>query len=146
MVVANWSTINAASQVVGGVGVLSRDLCLSRSCFHLENNSMPRPSAPHLLPISSTPNGRASASTEHPGAGQYQEASERLQKLQPAGTTTAEIANELNNLLAVIIGNAELLKEVPDSPKLTRYMSDYILNAAERGADLAQRLQVLSRH
>ena len=106
---------------------------------------MPRPSAPHLLLISSTPTGRASDAPEHPGADEY-EASERLQKLQPAGSTTAEIANELNNLLAVIIGNAELLKEVPGSPKLTRYMSDYILNAAERGAELAQRLQVLSRH
>jgi signal transduction histidine kinase len=69
-----------------------------------------------------------------------------FQGLQPAGSTAAEIANELNNLLAVIIGNAELLKEVPDSPKLTRHMSDYILKAAERGATLAQRLQALSRH
>lgn len=107
---------------------------------------MPQSRAPHPLPTSSFSRGCAADAAGRESTSKCEEASERLQMLQPAGTATAEIANELNNLLAVIIGNAELLKEVPDSPKLTRYMSDYILNAAERGADLAQRLQVLSRH
>ena len=110
---------------------------------------MPQTRNPDLVRTNGGSGGSVSDAPECPGTVKQDDASADIvefQKLQPAGSTAAGIASELNNLLSVIIGNAELLNEAPDNPKLTRYLSDYILSAAERGATLAQRLQSLSRH
>jgi signal transduction histidine kinase len=76
------------------------------------------------------------------------QAEERLRQAQDmaaVGRLTAGIAHDFNNLLSSIIGNADLL--VPDfdaDPTLARRLA-MILQSAERGADLVQRLLGFTR-
>ena len=65
-----------------------------------------------------------------------------MQRLQAIGKLTGGVAHDFNNLLAVILGNAQLLEMVmgPDDESLRD-----IVAAAERGADLTQRLLAFSR-
>jgi PAS domain S-box-containing protein len=69
----------------------------------------------------------------------------QAQKMEAVGQLSGGIAHDFNNLLTVIIGNAELvadsLKARPDLKKL----ADSIVGAAERGAELTQRLLAFSR-
>ncbi len=66
----------------------------------------------------------------------------QAQKMEAVGQLTGGVAHDFNNILAVIVGNAELLgADVEGSdPKLQS-----ILRAALRGADLTQRLLAFSR-
>lgn len=63
------------------------------------------------------------------------------QKMNAVGQLTGGLAHDFNNLLAVIIGSLELTSpESPDAPRIAR-----ALKAAERGAQLTQRLLAFSR-
>ncbi len=76
---------------------------------------------------------------------QLKEAEQRLhqaQKMEAIGKLTGGIAHDVNNLLAVIQGNAELILDEEDQAE------DYvnaIVQATGRGADLTQRLLAFAR-
>ena len=66
----------------------------------------------------------------------------RAQRMEAIGQLTGGIAHDFNNLLAIILGNAELLQErVGAADKLTQSL----IRAANRGAELTQRLLAFSR-
>ncbi len=66
----------------------------------------------------------------------------QAQKLETVGTLTGGIANDFNNLLAIIMGNAEMLR--------LRYgegepITEELIRATRRGKELTQRLLAFSR-
>jgi PAS domain S-box-containing protein len=66
----------------------------------------------------------------------------QAQKMEAVGQLTGGVAHDFNNFLAVILGNAELLKDrVADDVELV----EKIERAALRGADLTRRLLAFSR-
>ncbi|MBD2234491.1 hybrid sensor histidine kinase/response regulator [Phormidium tenue] len=67
------------------------------------------------------------------------------QKMEAIGHLTGGVAHDFNNLLTVILGNAELLVELLDTQPRLRSLADLISSAAQRGADLTQRLLVFAR-
>ncbi len=76
---------------------------------------------------------------------QLKEAEEKLhhaQKLEAVGQLTGGISHDVNNLLAVIQGNADLLLDDPRDPQV--YLES-IIQATTRGAELTQRLLAFSR-
>ncbi|HMP40229.1 MAG TPA: PAS domain S-box protein [Roseiflexaceae bacterium] len=67
------------------------------------------------------------------------------QKMESVGQLTGGVAHDFNNLLTVILGNAELLaEELAALPNLQRLAST-ISDAAQRGAELTQRLLAFAR-
>lgn len=79
---------------------------------------------------------------------ELQEMDERLrqsQKLEAVGHLTGGIAHDFNNLLTVILGNAEFMQEqLTDQPDLKR-LAEMTVTAAERGAELTNRLLAFAR-
>lgn len=76
------------------------------------------------------------------------EMAERLnqsQKMEAVGQLTGGVAHDFNNLLTVIMGNAELLKESLDGHPNLRIYAEMTANAAERGAELTNRLLAFAR-
>lgn len=76
---------------------------------------------------------------------QLKEAEQRLhqaQKMEAIGKLTGGIAHDVNNLLAVIQGNAELIL---DEQEHAQDYVDAIVQATGRGADLTQRLLAFAR-
>lgn len=67
------------------------------------------------------------------------------QRLEAIGHLTGGIAHDFNNLLTVIIGNASLMSEQTDLPAHLRELTDMIVSAANRGADLTQRMLAFAR-
>ncbi len=66
------------------------------------------------------------------------------QRLEAVGQLTGGMAHDFNNLLTVILGNAELLHEqMPDNGQAA--LAEMIVAAAQRGADLTQRLLAFAR-
>ena len=69
----------------------------------------------------------------------------QAQKMEAVGQLTGGIAHDLNNILTVITGTIEILAEaVADRPELVT-IAKMIDEAAERGADLTQRLLAFAR-
>jgi signal transduction histidine kinase len=69
----------------------------------------------------------------------------QAQRLESVGQLTGGVAHDFNNLLTVILGNAELLHEqLQQHPRLAA-LAGMIVDAAERGADLTQRLLAFAR-
>lgn len=67
------------------------------------------------------------------------------QKMEAIGQLTGGIAHDFNNLLTIVLGNAEILAEdLANHPQLQR-MAELTMNAAERGADLTNRLLAFAR-
>lgn len=66
------------------------------------------------------------------------------QKLEAMGHLTGGIAHDFNNLLTVILGNAEVLAECLSDADL-KPMAEMALSAAERGAELTNRLMAFAR-
>jgi signal transduction histidine kinase len=87
-----------------------------------------------------TPRIQAQAQRE-----QLEEQLRQSQKMEAVGQLTGGIAHDFNNLLTVILGNAELLVEAPAEAARTTALSSMILEAAERGADLTQKLLAFGR-
>ncbi|QIM48160.1 PAS domain S-box protein [Pusillimonas sp. DMV24BSW_D] len=76
------------------------------------------------------------------------EMAERLnqsQKMEAVGQLTGGVAHDFNNLLTVIMGNAELLRESLDDHPNLRIYAEMTANAAERGAELTNRLLAFAR-
>ncbi len=67
------------------------------------------------------------------------------QKLEAIGQLTGGVSHDMNNLLTIIMGNAELLGDrLADRPEL-QAMVEETLFAAERGAELGKRLLAIAR-
>ena len=70
---------------------------------------------------------------------------QQVQKMDALGKLTGGIAHDYNNMLGVITGYAELLKDALDKqPKLARY-AHQIHHAGERSAKLTKKLLAFSR-
>jgi PAS domain S-box-containing protein len=69
----------------------------------------------------------------------------QMQKLEAIGQLTGGIAHDFNNILAIIIGNAELLAKDLERQTDLKDMADQIIGAALRGADLTSRLLAIAR-
>jgi PAS domain S-box-containing protein len=67
------------------------------------------------------------------------------QKMEAIGQLTGGIAHDYNNLLTVILGNAELLAEALDKQPELHSLAQLTLDAAERSATLTQRLLAFGR-
>ena len=67
------------------------------------------------------------------------------QRLESMGQLTGGVAHDFNNLLTVILGNAELLTEQIGANAAQRALAETIMGAAQRGADLTQRLLAFAR-
>jgi len=68
------------------------------------------------------------------------------QRLEALGQLTGGVAHDFNNLLTVIMGNTELLHEQLDSQPRLRTLTQITATAAQRGAELTQRLLAFARH
>ncbi|MES2785383.1 MAG: response regulator [Pseudomonadota bacterium] len=67
------------------------------------------------------------------------------QRLESIGQLTGGVAHDFNNLLTVILGNAEILTErLAGDPRMAE-LAEMVVDAAERGAQLAQRLLAFGR-
>ena len=66
------------------------------------------------------------------------------QRLEAVGQLTGSVAHDFNNLLTVILGNSEMLTELVVDPKL-RPLVEITMSAAQRGAELTNRLLAFSR-
>lgn len=76
---------------------------------------------------------------------QTEEVLHQAQKLEAVGQLTGGISHDFNNLLGIILGNAELLaEEFEDDKKVQKYL-DPVLSATQRGAELTHRLLAFSR-
>ncbi len=67
------------------------------------------------------------------------------QRLEAIGHLTGGIAHDFNNLLTVIIGNASLMGEQAELPAHLRDLTNMIISAANRGAELTQRMLAFAR-
>jgi PAS domain S-box-containing protein len=67
------------------------------------------------------------------------------QRLESVGQLTGGVAHDFNNLLTVIIGNAELLEDELSGDARRRGLAEMISGAAQRGAELTQRLLAFAR-
>ena len=67
------------------------------------------------------------------------------QKLEAMGQLTGGVAHDFNNLLTVILGNAELLATRLTKDAQLRMMAEMTAKAAERGAELTNRLLAFAR-
>ncbi len=67
----------------------------------------------------------------------------QAQKMEIVGQLTGGVAHDFNNFLAIIQGNAELLKDVLNEHQ--RNFIKPILRATEKGSELTQRLLAFSR-
>lgn len=77
---------------------------------------------------------------------QQEEQLHRSQKMDALGKLTGGVAHDYNNMLGVILGYADLLKDkLDDEPKLINY-AEQIERAAQRGASLTKKLLSFSRH
>jgi PAS domain S-box-containing protein len=67
------------------------------------------------------------------------------QRMESIGQLTGGVAHDFNNLLTVILGNAEVLTEQLDHDSAQRLLADMIASAAQRAAELTQRLLAFAR-
>src|SRR5690606_38905078 len=67
------------------------------------------------------------------------------QRLEAIGQMTGGVAHDFNNLLTVILGNAELLTESLTDDHRLRLPAEMTAKAAERGAELTNRLLAFAR-
>jgi PAS domain S-box-containing protein len=67
------------------------------------------------------------------------------QRLESVGQLTGGVAHDFNNLLTVVLGNADLLYDELDENDARRPLAEMIVGAAQKGAELTQRLLAFSR-
>lgn len=74
-----------------------------------------------------------------------EEALRQAQKMEAIGQLTGGVAHDFNNILAIILGNLEMIrKHVSEAERVTR-MVDNAIEGAQRGAALTQRMLSFSR-
>ncbi len=76
---------------------------------------------------------------------QMEERLHQSQKLEAVGQLTGGVAHDFNNLLTIIIGNVELLQDSLARDNPLRRFADNSARAADRGAELTNRLLAFSR-
>ncbi|MBX3501477.1 MAG: PAS domain S-box protein [Alphaproteobacteria bacterium] len=69
----------------------------------------------------------------------------QAQKMETVGQLSGGLAHDFNNLLTVIVGNADTLSEALKARPDLRELAEMIAGAAERGAELTNRLLAFSR-
>jgi PAS domain S-box-containing protein len=69
----------------------------------------------------------------------------QIQRMDAVGRLTGGIAHDFNNILAIIIGNADLLREQVAEGSEAAEMTDEVLGAAAHGAELVRRLLAFAR-
>ena len=67
------------------------------------------------------------------------------QRLEAIGQLTGGVAHDFNNLLTVILGNSEALADRLNDDQRSRLLAEMTRTAAERGADLTNRLLAFAR-
>jgi PAS domain S-box-containing protein len=67
------------------------------------------------------------------------------QRMEAIGQLTGGVAHDFNNLLTVILGNAEMLVEGLTDDAQLRMLAEMTQTAAQRGAELTQRLLAFAR-
>lgn len=74
-----------------------------------------------------------------------EEAERRIQRIEALVRMSGGIAHEFNNLLAVLVGNLELMQDDETLSDATRRLVERAIGAADRGAELVAQLQSFSR-
>lgn len=74
-----------------------------------------------------------------------EERQQQAQRLEAVGQLTGGVAHDFNNILTVILGNAELLLDRLTDDQQASQMADVTIRAAERGAELTDRLLAFAR-
>lgn len=69
----------------------------------------------------------------------------QVQRMDTVGRLTGGIAHDFNNILAIIIGNLDLLRESLEDHSSGAEMTDEALQAATNGAELVRRLLAFAR-
>jgi len=69
----------------------------------------------------------------------------QLQRMDAVGRLTGGVAHDFNNLLAIIQGNSELLRDHVEVGSEAAEMTDDVIDAAGRGAELVRRLLAFAR-
>ncbi len=69
----------------------------------------------------------------------------QAQKMEAVGQLTGGVAHDFNNILAVVLGNLELLRTAAGTEAKTVRRLDNAIRAIRRGAELTQRLLAFSR-
>jgi PAS domain S-box-containing protein len=69
----------------------------------------------------------------------------QLQRMDAIGQLTGGVAHDFNNLLAIVHGNSELIRSQLDEGSEMAEMTDDVIDAAARGADLVKRLLAFAR-
>ena len=69
----------------------------------------------------------------------------QAQKLEAIGTLAGGIAHDFNNMLAIIMGNTELVLDDLEHMEGPRRNLEHILKAAQRGRDLVKQILMFSR-
>ena len=70
---------------------------------------------------------------------------QQAQRLEAVGQLTGGVAHDFNNILTVIMGNAELLLDVLPEEHPARLLGEVTVRASERGAELTDRLLAFAR-
>lgn len=70
----------------------------------------------------------------------------QAQKMEALGQLTGGVAHDFNNMLAIIVGNLEMvLRRLPESEGRCRVLANNALTGAQRAAELTKRLLAFSR-
>ena len=69
----------------------------------------------------------------------------RAQKMESIGTLASGVAHDFNNILGIILPNAELIKMRSDPESAATRLADIIIKATKRAAGLTRQLLSLSR-
>ena len=69
----------------------------------------------------------------------------RAQKMESIGTMAAGLAHDFNNILNVIMGNAELMRTLPGVPEAGKRRVENVAKASERGGQLVKKLMTFAR-
>jgi PAS domain S-box-containing protein len=69
----------------------------------------------------------------------------RAQKMEAVGQLTGGIAHDFNNLMAVMVGNAEMLVDIVGHDEAATQNVEAIIRSVERGSSLTSRLLAFSR-
>jgi PAS domain S-box-containing protein len=75
----------------------------------------------------------------------FEEQQRQSQKMEAVGTLAGGIAHDFNNILGIILGYAELSKDVVAGNSVLEKNLSQILKAAERAKDLVQQILAFSR-
>ena len=69
----------------------------------------------------------------------------QLQRMDAIGRLTGGVAHDFNNLLAIVQGNSELVRDRLEEGSELAEMTDDVIGAATRGAELVRRLLAFAR-